>query len=169
MSKYYANPYSTNHSGFYFEDYDDFWDKIEPYEAEGVEEFEIEFIDGPAWEGALFTAAGINQSNLKAWFDIQEDLEEHDAAVLYYLTSMLGYDLDVAAEKLEDAYLRDGSKEDYVYEMANDAGGWTELLGDNVDSYIDAAGVARDMEINGEIAEFDFGGSQYTIAGLHGL
>lgn len=77
----HAQPYDLAATGFYFEDYDDYIAKAaalrNSYGAP-VEEFEIQFIDGDAIDCDLAQAIGINQANLKQFFEALDDWDDDD-------------------------------------------------------------------------------------------
>jgi len=166
MARYYANPYDTSQSGFYFDDLDDYEEQEEDHPSE---EFEIEFIDGESTLAALFSVAQVNQANLAQWFELTEDMDDNEMAVVAYIISGLGYDLEYAAENAGEAIVHLGGTKDYVEEMAEQAGGFAELMGEQLEYYVDVEAVARDWEINGEIAEFTFAGTTYTIGNVQSL
>lgn len=74
----YAQPYNIDAVGFYFTSAEEYEQKAEGLTDRygcPVEEFEIQYIDGD--DGALFSAVGVDQSNLEAWFELL-DLEDYD-------------------------------------------------------------------------------------------
>ena len=73
---YHATPYDISATGFYFSTYDEYIEKAAKHKNEygdPVEEYEIQFIDGD--NAALFKAVGVNQANLKDWFDRYESMD----------------------------------------------------------------------------------------------
>lgn len=145
----YAQPYDHTANGFYFSSYEEY---LELAAKSRVEEFEIQLIEGD--NAALFYAAGINQSNLEIWFDelahIAQDSDK--GLALRYLLAHLGKSLEEALEQADDVNIYRGKLSDYAREIAEDAHG----LSGFALMYFDADAYARDMEINGEVAEIEY-------------
>ena len=59
MATFYAQPYSIDHTGFYFEDMTEFETGMDKLNALGCEEVEIQFIDGDDHQADLAKAAEI--------------------------------------------------------------------------------------------------------------
>lgn len=166
---YFAQPYNLDAAGFYFSDMDDYNAKAEGLlDAFGspVEEFELQFIDGSSADAELFAAAGINQANLEQWFDDLEDLDEQEKAALFAILS-LGYNLDQALEKIEDATLFRGRLEDAAEELFDEI--YLSEIPENLHSYIDYSRFARDCELSGDMSEFEFAGETWTLTNAPGL
>lgn len=64
MTKFHAQPYDTEHAGFYFDSIEKFDEGMEALNKKGCEEVEIQFIDGEAHHPSLFKASGISQGNI---------------------------------------------------------------------------------------------------------
>jgi len=215
----YANPYDITAKGWYFHDADDFDRKFKAHLP--VEEYEIDWIDGPEEDRELFEALDVSQSNVDSFFELIDELSDHDKAALYYLLRYRGMgpgeDLDELLEKVDrEVRVREGNSKEYVEDYIDDAGGvgqafskdviagyfdydrfgrdmaydldpddpssayYLEMdpgeraeeyidnigglsaLGKQAEDYFDVDAFARDMELNSEIAEFDFAGSTYT-------
>ena len=149
MTELYAQPYSTEYTGFYFNSAESFDDGMEELNKKGCEEVEIQFIDGQAHEPSLFKAAEINQSNISLWFDELEDMSADDATRICFLLDYL--DIEEALARFEEVYLHYGSAEDYAQEIIEE----TTEIPENLQYYIDYEAIARDMKINGEIIEIE--------------
>lgn len=149
MTELYAQPYSLEHTGFYFNSAESFDDGMEELNKKGCEEVEIQFIDGQDHEPELFKASEINQSNISRWFDELEELSKEDATRICFLLDYL--DLDEALNRFEDVYLHYGSAEDYAQELIEE----TTEIPESLQYYIDYKAIARDMKINGEIIEIE--------------
>jgi len=54
-------------------------------------------------------------------------------------------------ERYDEVYLHHGAAEDYAYDLIDE----TTEVPENLRYYIDYKAIARDMEINGEIAEIN--------------
>ncbi|MFZ6726399.1 antirestriction protein ArdA [Undibacterium sp. MH2W] len=161
MSTFFAQPYSLDAVGFYFETLESYTEKSENLlDAFGnsVEEFEIQFIDGDDCE--LFSACGINQANLNLWFESIADLAEHEKTVLYYLCSVSSYNLENALDKLEDVNLSEGTLKDVAENLFDEF--YLNDVPESVRNYIDYKKFALDCELNGDLYEFDFEGTTWT-------
>jgi len=149
MTEFYAQPYSIEHTGFYFDSIEKFDDGMEALNEKGCEEVEIQFIDGEAHHPSLFKAASIGQGNISLWFDDLEDLASDDATRLCFLLDYLS--LDDALSRYDEVYLHYGTAEDYAQELIEE----TTEIPENLRYYIDYEAIARDMKINGEIIEIE--------------
>lgn len=148
MTEFYAQPYSLDHTGFYFDSIEKFEAGMKALNKRGCEEVEIQFIDGDDHQADLAKAAGIHQGDVHFWFDQLEDLDETSVVQLTYLLEC-GYSLDDALDRYEDVCLFEGKASDYAYDLINE----TTEIPESLRYYIDYDAIARDMQINGEIAE----------------
>jgi len=150
MAKLYAQPYSIEHTGFYFESMEEFDSGMEQLNNSSCEEVEIQFIDGEAHHSTLFSAASINQSTISLWFDELEDLTTSDATQLCFLLD-LGMSLDDALSRYNEVCLHHGTARDYAQELIEE----TTEIPENLRCYIDYKAIARDMCINGDIVKIE--------------
>ena len=60
MTEFYAQPYSIEHTGFYFDSYETFEQGMKNLNARGCEEVEIQFIDGDDHLADLANSANIH-------------------------------------------------------------------------------------------------------------
>jgi len=150
MTEFYAQPYSLEHTGFYFDSLEKFEAGMEKLNQKGCEEVEIQFIDGEAHLVRLAEAAHIGQSNVDTWFEELDDLDETEATQIFFLLD-LGYSLEDALERYEEVSLFNGPAKDYAYDLIEE----TTEIPENLRYYIDYDAIARDMKINGEIIEID--------------
>lgn len=148
MTTFYAQPYSLEHTGFYFEDLESYEQKMEKLESQGCEEIEIQFIDGETYHAKLAKTAQISQCDIELWFDELEDLGELEIESLCYLLDC-GYSLKDSLERYPDVNLYKGSASDYARELFEECYEIPEYL----QFYIDYDAVARDMMVNSEIIE----------------
>lgn len=211
----YANPYDVSAYGFYFSTPKQF---AKEYKKRlPVEEYMVDWIDGPEDDRELFEALNVTPGNLEQYFELMDELNDHDKAALYYVLRHRGMgpgeDLDDLLRMVEDEVrLHEGNSKSYVEEYIDSAGGIGEAfsadvraryfdyekfgrdfkmdlesddprhdekdedvgyefvedmggidaLGKNAEYYFDVDGVVRDMELNSELAEFDFAGQTYT-------
>jgi len=168
MSTFFAQPYNLDAVGFYFETLEAYSEKSENLlDAFGnpVEEFEIQFIDGDDCE--LFSVCGINQGNLQTWFETVADLSDQEKTALFYLRSVLGYNLENALDKLEDVNLSEGNLKDVAETLFDEF--YLNDVPESVRAYIDYEKYARDCEIGGDLYEFDFNGTTWTCTNASGI
>ncbi len=161
MSTYFAQPYNTDARGFYFDSMDSYTSQSESLTdgfGSPVEEFEIQFIDGDDCE--LFSACGIDQSNLNLWFETIVDLADHEKTALYYLRSVSGYNLENALDKLEDVNLSEGNLKDIAETLFDEF--YLNDVPESVRAYIDYGKFALDCQMGGDLYEFDFEGTTWT-------
>lgn len=149
MTTLFAQSYLYSDTGFYFESVEEFESGIKRLNAKGIEEVEIQFIDGEQYEAKLFSAAAISQSTVHDWFEHLNDLSEYTATQMIYLLE-LGYTLQETLEKHEDVQLYFGSASDYAQELMEDT---TSDIPAFLVNYIDYRAIAHDMTLNGEITE----------------
>lgn len=164
MATLHAQPYNPDAMGFYFESAEEFTTKAENLtdcHGSPVEEFEIQFIDGDAGDAQLFEACAINQANLDAWFDEVETLDARDKVALFYLVGFAGNGLEQAKEKIEDVILYECRLREAAEEIFDEC--HLESIPDGVRCYIDYEKYARDLEQGGELTQFEFADSIYTV------
>lgn len=161
MSTFFAQPYSMDAVGFYFEALESYAVKSESLmDAFGnpVEEFEIQFIDGDDCE--LFSVCRINQGNLAVWFDDVADLSDQEKTALFYLCSVSGYSLENALDKMEEVNLSEGNLKDVAEALFDEF--YLNDVPESVRAYIDYEKYARDCELGGDLSEFNFNGATWT-------
>ncbi|CTQ55601.1 Antirestriction protein (ArdA) [Roseibium album] len=97
MTILFAQPYDISADGFYFESFEDYQTKaanaVNHY-GEPVEEFELQFIDGEDIDCALAKAFGVNQANLKQFFEAVDELEDFEKTKLILAVGEGGYQLE---------------------------------------------------------------------------
>jgi hypothetical protein len=167
MTTLHATPYNIDAVGFYFESLDEYIDKssslLDRF-GNVVEEFEIQFIDGE--NAQLFIACGINQSNLKKWFEEIECLEDYEQLSLFVLLSA-GYNLENAMDKLDEPCISECSLKDAATELFDEC--YAGSIPENLKSYIDYDAFARDVEIGGDMVEFEYNHKTYTCTNASGI
>ncbi len=75
----YAQPYDMDAHGFYFESFEAYKSKsgkVRNAFGQPVEEFEIQFIDGSDLYCDFGKAYGVNQANIKPFFEAIEDWDD---------------------------------------------------------------------------------------------
>ena len=159
MTELYANPYNIHAQGFCFNSHEGFEEMAGACtDAFGrpVEEFEIQFIDGEAIDAALFQAWGVCQSDIEAFLDAVETLDEDEKLALIALGEC-GY-LIKDNPPIEDVelYRCDGLAE--LARQFVDEGLYGEIP-ESLAHYIDFGAIARDLGI--EYSEMRIGGQTY--------
>ena len=147
MTTLYANPYDINFTGFYFNSSEEFETKMS---QASFEEVEIDYIDGD--NPKLFNAVGIYQSNVDTWFNELDQFSDTDdeAISICYLIDF--YPLDEAIERRNEAILYRGNIKDYAAELIDELYS-LDHLPELIQYHIDFEGIAKDMELNSEVAE----------------
>lgn len=168
MSTYHAQPYNTAATGFYFEDLDDYQTKVEACRSLGraVEEFSVQFIDGDDGEAVLFSALGIDQSNLDTWFEVLDEVTDgRDRIALFWLVNEAGYSLDDARGKIDDVSMIEGT----LIQAATEQFDQCYDVPAAVQPYIDYEAYSRDCEMGGEMTEVEFCGKTWTVTNANGI
>ena len=150
MTEFYAQPYSIEHTGFYFDSIEKFEAGMEALNKRGCEEVEIQFIDGDSYLAELAKSFSIGQGDIQFWYDELEDIDAHDALRIGFLLD-LGYSREDALDRYEDVYIYCGTAEDYAQEFIEE----TTEIPESLRYYIDYEAIARDMKMNGEIVEIE--------------
>ncbi len=148
MTEFYAQPYSVDHTGFYFDSIEKFEAGMEELNKKGCEEVEIQFIDGEDHLCQLAESLSIGQGDIPLWFDELEDIDEQDVIRIIFLLD-LGYSAKDALKRYGNVLLYFGSAEDYAYDFINE----TTDIPENLRGYINYEGIASDMKMGGEIYE----------------
>lgn len=117
----YANPYSGGR-GFYFKTLEQFEAGMASMAKRGIEEVEIDLIDGTSLESALFSACEPTQSEMADWFDLIEDFgtDEQEAAKLYFEVAHQGANWRTV--DLDDTHVLEGTLEDYAQWLIDEVG-----------------------------------------------
>lgn len=160
---YHATPYDISASGFYFKTYDEYLDQSTKHRndyGEPVEEYEIQFIDGDNYK--LFEAVGVNQANLKKWFDYFEELGGEAYIKATYLADDLGADIDDILDRLDDVILFEGTILEYTECYIEDTGLLNQIP-ENLRFYFDTENFARDLLLNGDISSIVVDGKDYVV------
>lgn len=163
---YHATPYDISAVGFYFKTYDEYVLKAATHTNENgnpVEEYEIQFINGDNYK--LFEALGINQANLKQWFDDFEGLEGEDFIKALYLADDLRCSMDEVLGHMEDVCLFEGSALEYTEQFIEDTGMLNDMP-ENLRFYFDTEAFARDLVLGGDITEVKIDGTKYIAWGV---
>lgn len=158
---FYAQPYDISAEGFYFrsvEEYTKQATKLKNDYGDPVEEFEIQFIDGEAIDCELAKAWGVNQANIRAFFEAVDDWDGDQKTRYIIAVSECGYSHDQFVENPDDIQIE-------FYEIGNmktlaeqfvDEGLFGEIP-KPLENYIDHEAITRDLSV-------DY--SATTIAGM---
>mgnify|MGYP003640320546 CR=1 FL=1 len=153
MANLYAGSYGYGGPGFYFdssEEYDKkYKENLNKGESAPNEEYEIDFIDGSAFELAVFNAVEVHQGDVTKYFDLLDELDEDLMPAIHALTDYGGYDFKDALEKAEEASVFEGSLTDAAYDYVESVG-W-EGMGDSASNYFDYDSFGRDIRIEGSM------------------
>ena len=164
MTTLYANPYDIGAPGFFFEDADEF---LERMEAAAVEEFSIEFIDGDSGDARLFRACGINQGNVGEWFEDIEPKTAHEKAALYFLLDSGICNLAEALNQIDDVCLFQGTLLEAATELFDEC--YVQDIPERLRCYIDYEAFANDCRCGGDLCEFEFDGQTWACTNANGL
>ncbi|MBM5572323.1 MULTISPECIES: antirestriction protein ArdA [Deefgea] len=159
---FFAQPYNTSAVGFYFGSTADFNAKSENHTdcyGNPVEEYEIQLNE--ADDAELINALQLDQSSVAQYFDEIEDMSASEKVALFYLVHEANYCLADAITKIDEVCITACSLKDAAAELFDEC--YLTSIPDAVRSYIDYDGFARDCELNGDLAEFRFGGNTYTV------
>jgi antirestriction protein len=159
---YFAQPLSGS-QGFYFSTLDQYQRHAELLKACGVEEFELQYIDGDNAE--LWAAADISQANIGEWLELLDTLEEYQEPALFFLMDHHGYTLAEAIPLVDDCMVWEGDAESYAVDLM-DSTGELDKLPETLRYYFDYKALSRDMKLNGEIHEVTYDGTDYIMSGL---
>lgn len=168
MNTFYAQPFSLDATGFYFDSVESYTTQSENLKdsfGNPVEEFEIQFIDGD--DAQLFAACGIDQGNLRQWFETIKDLADHKKTSLFYLCDCLGYALAVGLEKIGDVCLTESRLQNAAEELFDEI--YLSEVPESVRAYIDYEKFARDSELGGDMTEFEFNSATWTCTNASGI
>ncbi len=149
MTLLFAQPYDISATGFYFEDFADYETKaaaLRNHYGQKVEEFEIQFIDGEAIDCALASAIGINQANLPQYFELVEELGDHDKQVIIIAVGECGYDFEPDPRRFDvDIYPVTSTRE--LAELFVDEGLYGDIP-EPIRFNIDYEAIARDLAVD---------------------
>ncbi len=157
----HAQPYDLSATGFYFEAHEEYIEKASALRndhGDRVEEFEIQFIDGNAIDGALADAIDLSQANLKTYFAAIEAWDDHDKTRVIIAVGECGYDFDTDTQPGDfdvDIYHLNSLRE-LAEQFVEDG-----LFGDipeRLAPYLDYHAIARDL--GHDYSETEIGGQR---------
>lgn len=158
----FANPYGDA-NGFYFKDLAEYEAGIAKLAAVGAEEVEIDFIDGSSEDAMLFERLKVGPAELEKWFDEIEPMDDSEKAGLFHAFELKG-DLDEAikAAKDNEYSVSQNNIEDYAYDWLKES--YPEIMDGPLGNYVDYKSYARDLELGGDMNEFNFGGETWVAS-----
>lgn len=148
----YANPYAGG-PGFYMRSSEEWTQGYQAGLRRGIEEYEIDFIDGPSYLASLFNALEIDQGTVELWFDELEHLSQDQAVTLYALAQYRGgslprEELERLASDGADVVIYQGSAREVAAQMLDDM---------DEDSLVAQANVYFDWQAYGNYMENSIG------------
>lgn len=152
MTLLHAQPYDLAATGFYFESAEEFAAKMAKAAnsyGQPVEEFEIQFIDGENIDCALAEAWGINQANIRSYFDAVESWSDQDKTAVIIAVAEAGFSFDPETITPSDFDI-DIYHVRSMTDLAEDfvAEGLFGDIPDHLTPYIDYDAIARDLAID---------------------
>lgn len=150
MTRLYANPYSIDFNGFYFETVEEYNEKAKTIPTE---EYEIEFIDGEEIDCHLFKSLRVHQGNFGAYLDACDEwTEDQKRSVIIACYHGYGFDFDKnRPDNIEvDIYEVDSMKD--LAEQFVEEGLFGEIP-ESIRYYLDYDLIARDLEADYSTAE----------------
>ncbi|MEL7048359.1 MAG: antirestriction protein ArdA [Pseudomonadota bacterium] len=162
----YAQPYDISAVGFYFRDPDEYTARAAACRndlGQPVEEFEIQFIDGEAFDCALAVAWGLNQANHAHFLAAVSDWDDDQKRRFIVAVGECGYAFD--PERIDpDDFDVDFYGVDSLTELAEqfvDEGFYGEIP-DALAYYIDHVAIARDL--SAEFSMIEIAGERFAYA-----
>ncbi len=161
----HAQPYDISATGFYFETTEQYAERaakaVNDY-GQGVEEFEIQFIDGENIDCELAKAIGLNQANIEQFLDCVADWEDPEKTNIIIAVGECGYTLGPETD-LNDFDLdihEAGSLRELAEQFVDD--GLFGEIPEPLQFYIDYDAIARDLGV--EYTETEIAGMSVVYA-----
>lgn len=101
------------------------------------------------------------KANLGQFLAIIEDVPAYQLPALFYLCDVHGYNMEEAMNKIDDVTIYTGELKDAAEELFDEC--YAHEIPDHLKHYIDYDAFARDCEMGGDMTEFEFAGSTYTV------
>ena len=104
---------------------------------------------------------------MNEWFETYEDMGDETAAKVIYLFDHLDYTTDTAndiQDKLDDITLFEGTAIEYAEQYLEETG-MLNKIPQHLRYYFDTEAYARDMLLNGDIAEVEIMNARYIAMG----
>ena len=169
MTKFYAQPYDIEATGFYFATVEEYATKAKTNRnslGQKVEEYEIQFIDGEAGEAELASVARFGQSNIQDFIDLCEKDEREQAAAFYRMGDLGDTLADALAADLDEGIIFESDEHEeralveYAEQLVDDTG-MLDAMPENLRMYFDYEAFARDLRLSGDVSAFTFNGTTY--------
>ncbi len=148
----YAQPYDISAEGFYFRSLEEFEQRSEAAKnsfGSHVEEFELQFIDGPLIDAEFAKAWGLSQANIGCFLDAVETWDEEDKIRFILAVGESGYSFDpetVSPSDIDvDIYRFDGMR-DLAIQFVDE--GLFGEIPEHLQHYIDHDAIARDLAMD---------------------
>lgn len=152
MPTLHAQPYDISANGFYFEDLEGYKTKAAANKNDyddPVEEYEIQFIDGDHIDCDLAKAWGINQANIRGYFEACEGWDDNEKTVFIIAVGEVGCCFDpetVSPSDFDvDIYHVDSMKE--LAEQFVEEGLFGNIP-EHLANYIDMGAIAYDLAMD---------------------
>jgi antirestriction protein len=140
--------FKNNQTGFWLDTANyDVETLIANFVAQGDQDPELMFTDYEGFPESLYSESGMDFDLINEY----DELDDDEQKVVEYLIDHLGYDIKSALDKHEDVNVHDCSAHDYVYGLVDEY----YDLPDLAKTYFDYDAFARDLLIEGDIAEHD--------------
>ncbi|GLO70472.1 hypothetical protein MACH17_19890 [Phaeobacter inhibens] len=152
MPRLHAQPYDITFNGFYFESLEDYTEKANHNHNDyggPVEEYEIQFIDGDHIDCDLAKAWGINQANIRKYFEACESWDDHEKIVFIVAVGEAGYSFDPDSASPSDFDV-EIYRVDSLKELAEQfvAEGLFGDIPEHLANYIDMDAIANDLAMD---------------------
>lgn len=158
--------YDISATGSYFDTYDEYETRAAAHRnahCDPVEDYEIQFTDGDNCR--LFDAIGVNQANLKDWFERFEDMDDDEAVKRIILIEHFGDSVEDALDRIDEVHLFEGTAITYAEELIESTG-LLEQMPENLRDYFATEAVARDIVLGGDITQVEIGGRSEIADGV---
>jgi hypothetical protein len=152
-TRLHAQPYQDA-AGFYFGSTEEFEAGMAKLNKRGIEEVEIQFIDGSKGDAELFAALKLSQVNVALWFDSIEGLEDHQKATLFHMATngeLYGQELDEVVEQIADNGLDEMANQGTLKELVEQ---WMDddiIGGEQYVNYFDYDAFGHDLQVSGDL------------------
>ncbi|APG63125.1 antirestriction protein ArdA [Sphingorhabdus lutea] len=161
MTTFFAQPYSIDATGFYFETSYEFQESSRANRdryGNQVEEYEIQFIDGERIDAHLAEAHGLYQSNISEFIDFVDIASDEEKIRFIIAVRECGYDASCNIGEIDiDIYEMDTLKE--LAEQFVDEGLFGEIP-TNLRNYLDYDAIAYDLGM--DYSETSIAGTNYV-------
>jgi hypothetical protein len=152
-TRLHAQPYQDA-AGFYFGSTEEFEAGMAKLNKRGIEEVELQFIDGSKGDAELFAALNLSQINVALWFDSIEGLEDYQKATLFYMATngwLHGKEPDELVEQIADGQLDEMANQGTLKELVEQ---WMDddiIGGEQFVNYFDYDAFGHDLQVSGDL------------------